>query len=199
MLYESMVLLETQLNTYFNALRKVDTNILESPVLLESVGNCSEEDLRAGKNIFLSLVHVAGEQAFVNKTVYPLEGRLAEYQAPPMHLNLCVLICACMPRDYKLALKHLSHVVQFFNNQKVFTGKGVMPGSYGNDDWKVFTLMLDLYAPNLEETYYLWSTQGGRQYPFVLCKLRLTEATGDEVASVKDPAKGTIANEYPAI
>lgn len=186
MLYDALLLLEQQLNAYFNDARQTDTSLLASPVWLESIAQCSEKDLKAGKNIFISLVQVAEPHTWLNQPAHSISGGAMTNQHLTTNLNLNILICVCMPQQYKLALKHLSHLVQFFKVQRVFRGTTNCSDSYTDETQKSFSIVVDLYEPSVEDAYYLWRTVGHRQYPYLFCKVRLQETAGSMEPNAED-------------
>jgi len=100
---------------------------------------------------------------------------------PLVHLNFLILLSATHT-NYTDALLALSRAIRFFQSNKVFTQNNVDPVSIMKsgppnqlDQLESFKLIMDFYSPTLEEINHLWGTLGGKQYPFVLYKLRMLD------------------------
>ncbi len=100
---------------------------------------------------------------------------------PLVYLNFLILLSATHS-SYADALLVLSRAIRFFQAKKVFTQNNVDPVSImissppnQLDRLESFKLIMDLYSPTLEEINHLWGTLGGKQYPFVLYKLRMLD------------------------
>jgi len=105
----------------------------------------------------------------------------ATYENPPVYLNFLILLSATHS-SYADALLVLSRAIRFFQSKKVFTQNDVDPTSITKsvspnqlDQLESFKLIMDLYSPTLEEINHLWGTLGGKQYPFVVYRLRMLD------------------------
>lgn len=170
MLYRSLLFLEEQLNAYFATLNKTDPNIIAKPALVENIAGLEEDKLKNAENIFITLVNISEEATLKNIPNYQTENFITVYKNPPIFLNLFVLFSACM-KKYDQALMHLSAVIRFFQAKNNFNQKNSSSAIIENLD--EFNILLDLFSPTFEQVNYLWSTLGGKQFPFALYKLRL--------------------------
>lgn len=131
----------------------------------------------------LSVVNIEEEKTLKNLPNHVSDNTTlkVDYENPPIYLNFLILLSATYA-DYTNALLVLSRALRFFQSKKVFTQNDVDPGSLTTnvplnalDQLESFKLILDLYSPTLEEINHLWGTLGGKQYPFVLYKLRMLD------------------------
>ncbi|MDU9050644.1 MAG: DUF4255 domain-containing protein [Candidatus Electrothrix sp. Rat3] len=133
--------------------------------------------------LYISVVNIKEE-----KTLKNLPHRVSDsaslrvtYENPPVFINLLILITAAH-KDYTNALLMLSRAILFFQCNNVITQDNVDPESISKDEplntldrLESFKLIFDLYSPSMEEVNHLWGTLGGKQYPFVLYKLRMLD------------------------
>jgi hypothetical protein len=179
MLYESLYFLEGQLNKYFDKLREENESISSSPVKLENIAALKEDVLDGADNIFVTLVNISEETTLKNVPNYRRENATTVYENPPVFLNLYVLFSVCIHGAYDKALMHLSHLIKFFQAKSTFTHKNSATTAFG--EGVAFKLIMDLYSPTFEQANYLWSTLGGKQYPFALYKMRLLQMEMDSI------------------
>lgn len=179
MLYESLLFLEGQLNKYFGKLHEENESIGSAPAKLENIAALKESDLESADNIFITLVNISEETTLKNIPHYRRENAVMVYENPPVYLNLYVLFSACINGAYDKALMHLSYLIKFFQSKNTFTHKNSATTAF--DEAVEFKLIMDLYSPTFEQSNYLWSTLGGKQYPSALYKLRLVEVQKDSV------------------
>lgn len=179
MLYESLLFLEGQLNKYYGKLNEENESICLSPVKLENIAALKDTDFDGAENIFVTLVNISEETTLKNIPNYRRENAVTVYENPPVYLNLYVLFSVCIHGAYDRALMHLSYLIKFFQAQNTFTHKNSATTAFGDN--VAFRLIMDLYSPTFEQANYLWSTLGGKQYPFALYKMRLVEVEKDSI------------------
>lgn len=180
MLYESLLFLEGQLNKYFEKLHNEENeSIGSSPVKLENIAALKEDALDSADNIFVTLVNISEETTLKNIPNYRKENAVTVYENPPVYLNLYILFSVCIHGAYDKALMHLSYLIKFFQAKNTFTHKNSATTIFG--EGVSFKLIMDLYSPTFEQANYLWSTLGGKQYPFALYKMRLLEIEKDSI------------------
>lgn len=179
MLYESLLFLEGQLNNYFAKLHEENESIGASPAKLENIAALKESDLESAEHIFVTLVNISEETTLKNIPNYRRENAVTVYENPPVYLNLYVLFTACIHGAYDRSLMHLSYLIKFFQGTSTFTHKNSPTTAFG--EGAPFRLIMDLYSPTFEQSNYLWSTLGGKQYPFALYKMRLLEMEKDSI------------------
>ncbi|MCI5209171.1 MAG: DUF4255 domain-containing protein [Candidatus Electrothrix sp. ATG2] len=133
-------------------------------------------------SIYLSVVNIQEEKTLKNLPHYSVNNTslTTTYENPAVFINLLILMTATH-KNYTAALSNLSRIIRFFQFNNVFTQDTVAPQSISNttihelDQLESFKLIFDLYSPSLEEVNHLWGTLGGKQYPFVLYKLRMLD------------------------
>lgn len=179
MLYESLLFLEGQLNKYFGKLHEENESIGSAPAKLENIAALKESELDSADNIYITLVNISEETTLKNVPNYRRENAAMVYENPPVYLNLYVLFSACIHGAYDKALMHLSYLIKFFQAKNTFTHKNSANTAFDED--VEFKLIMDLYSPTFEQSNYLWSTLGGKQYPSALYKLRLVEVQKDSI------------------
>lgn len=133
--------------------------------------------------IGVSMVNIREEKALKNVPHYVRDdsAMTVRYQNPPLYLNFQILLVATHS-NYANALLLLSRALQFFQYRNLFTQDSVAPASLTTnapsnplDQLASFRIGFDLCSPTMEEVNNLWTTLGGKQYPFALYALRVVE------------------------
>jgi hypothetical protein len=131
----------------------------------------------------LSVVNASEEKALKNvpAATRDMATLRVTYEQPPVHLNFLILVVATHG-NYANALTVLSRAIRFFQSRPSFDQDSVLPSSLTRnapanalDRLESFRLIFDLHSASMEEVNHLWGTLGGKQYPFVLYRLRLLE------------------------
>jgi hypothetical protein len=86
---------------------------------------------------------------------------------PEIRLNLWLLLVARFP-DYLAGMRHLSRVIGYFQNHRVFTPDNAPDLGAGLQQ-----LLLDLVTPTFSEQNEIWGTLRTAYLPSVLYKVRL--------------------------
>jgi len=175
MINETFKFLTEELNKYLSQKMSV---ITDQRVVWGNVGKALDND-GAGHNLLngkaiVSLINVEEDRVAKQQENFIKTDAGVTYKNPPLYLNLYVLI-SVNRADYGDALKWLAFIIQFFQNQNVFT-----PGSYPNLDIRIQKLIADLYTVNFEQLNQIWSILGGKYMPSVMYKIR--QVTIDEDA-----------------
>lgn len=119
-----------------------------------------------------TVVNIAEEAVFKNFSNSSRENAGGSRQKqPPAFLNLFLLFSANYT-NYIKGLKKLSHVVEFFQSQRVFSPIETPISGIEDSDLRV---VLELFTLTFEQANYLWSSLGGKQLPCVLYKLRVVK------------------------
>lgn len=158
---KSLTFLKNQLNEYLY-LKYEEPSIVSLTHLLNSEGKA--EDYKLG----LTLVNVEEERKLKSQSPYRegLDGK--KYVAnPDIKLNLFLLFTA-NHSNYEDGLEALSSVIQFFENNHVFT-----PEQYPSMEAPLERLILDLYTMSFEQQNNLWGSLSARYLPSVLYRMRL--------------------------
>jgi hypothetical protein len=179
MVYESLEILKEQLAAYFNEINLNRAVILQNIALWEQGG--SETASNTSNKLILTLLRIEEEPTLKNSPSYRVRTSGVEYQNPPIHLNLYILIAANFD-NYEASLISLSKTIEFFQGRKVFTSSDTI---YNRDNVSLdipgdFKLILELYSPTFEELNNIWGTFGGRQLPSVIYKLQLVTIDRDK-------------------
>lgn len=131
----------------------------------------------------ISIVNVKEETSLKNVRHYSRNDQTlkATFENPPVFLNFQVLIAATHTA-YSDALLMLSRAIRFFQFSNVFTQDSVAPLSLTKnapnnpiDRLQTFKLIFDIYSASMEEVNHMWGTLGGKQYPFVLYRMRMLD------------------------
>lgn len=156
--------------------------------------------------LVFSLVNIQEEKTLKNLPNFTRDeiNQKAIFENPPVFLNLQVLVVATHA-SYTGALLMLSRAIRFFQFSNAFTETSVAPASITTnapvnplDRLAQFKLIFDLYSPSIEEVNYLWGTLGGKQYPFVLYRMRMLDLKFHAVQSESKLIIETRANVLQA-
>lgn len=148
--------------------------------------------------IYLSIVNISEESALKNTPNYVVDSSklTAVFENPPVFLNFKILLAATHS-NYNDAILMLSRAIRFFQFRNVFTRENVDPSSISDgqplnpiDRIETFKLIFDLYSASMEEVNHMWGTLGGKQYPFVLYRMRMLDlkfkSVQDEMPLIKE-------------
>ncbi|MEE9905191.1 DUF4255 domain-containing protein [Chlorobium sp.] len=148
--------------------------------------------------IYLSIVNISEESALKNTPNYVVDSSklTAVFENPPVFLNFKILLAATHS-NYNDAILMLSRAIRFFQYRNVFTRENVDPSSISDgqplnpiDRIETFKLIFDLYSASMEEVNHMWGTLGGKQYPFVLYRMRMLDlkfkSVQDEMPLIKE-------------
>jgi hypothetical protein len=179
---ESLQFLAEEVNKYLNA--KMPGSDLTQPRLV--VGNVSlvAENTAADPDVkgkaVLSLINIEEDKVSKLQENYVKTSLTTVYKNPPVSLNLYILFSMNRAK-YQDSLIFLSHVIQFFQYQNVFT-----PITHPNLDSRIQKLIIDLHNLSFEQSNHLWSILGGKYLPSVMYKVR--QVTLDENAMISESA-----------
>ncbi len=167
MITETFKFLTEELNAYLSQKLGVTT---DQRLVLGNVGKAFDNDTSGnnaltGKAI-LSLINVEEDRITKQQDNFIKSDTRVTYKSPPLYLNLYVLF-AVNRTDYGDSLKWLAYIIQFFQQQHVFT-----PTSNPNLDSRIQKLIVDLYNLNFEQINQMWSVIGGKYLPSVAYKVR---------------------------
>jgi hypothetical protein len=180
MLLETFQFLADELNKYL-ILKGVVTS--DAPrVELGNVARAYDVDTLAGSDpianrAILSLVNVEEDRVSKQQENYVKSIVSTRYKSPPLFLNLYMLV-ALNRNNYGQSLTWLSHILQFFQFQNVFT-----PVTHPSLDSRILKLIVELHSLNFEQINHLWSTLGGKYLPSVMYKIRQVTLDEDLVIS----------------
>lgn len=133
--------------------------------------------------VILSLVNLDEEKTLKNGPFQVKQGASMVKRNPTVYLNLFTLF-SCANEDYRYALTQIGCVIEFFQQQYVFTAENST--QFPEDIEK---LIFDLHSVNIEQLNHLWGILGGKYVPSVLYKLRLVpiqKSKGEEGPLIRD-------------
>lgn len=169
MLLETFQFIADELNKYL-----ILKGVVSSDTPRVELGNTArayDTDILTGSDpianrVILSLVNVEEDRVSRQQENYVKSIVSTRYKSPPLFLNLYMLV-AVNRNNYGQSLSWLSHVLQFFQFQNVFT-----PITHPSLDSRILKLIVELHSLNFEQINHLWSTLGGKYLPSVMYKIR---------------------------
>jgi len=177
MIYDALKYIQEGLDQYL-------TEIGQSPptgsiVTLDNIGLAEElggtkDDLN--QRVIISLVNLQEEATLKNLPNYKVRNGRTEYERPPIHLNLFLLISVLDVDNYEVALRRVSSVVAYFQAQREFSFQHTPTTSEFSQEVRV---IMDLYTLTFEQLNHLWGALGGKQIPFVLYKARVVPVSAE--------------------
>jgi hypothetical protein len=164
MLDIALQFLKDELNTYIHTRTSSNTEVVKMSRVVDDAGKYAIDEDTIGA----SIINIEEERAF--------KSQLPEYTTisgqhvvlePELKLNLHVLFAANF-KFYDVALKHISHVLTFFQLYPSFT-----PDEHPALDARIGKLILELQSLNYEQLNQIWAFIGGKQLPSVIYKARM--------------------------
>lgn len=116
------------------------------------------------------LVRIEEENALRPPDLYarPAADGSRQRVEPEIRLNLYVLFVARFPDDYSRSLHHLSGVIRYFQNHRVFNHENSPELAES-----VSQLVLELVTPSFAEQNELWGTLRSAYQPSAMYKVRM--------------------------
>ncbi len=184
MIYETLQILQEQLENFFVEVGLGKIIAVENIALWESGSNDSQK--LEGK-VILTLLKMEEETTLKNTPSFKIKNGKTEYRNPPVHLNLYLLISANCD-TYDKSLRSISKVIQFFQGKKLFTSANTVYNrtNVAFDVLDYFKFILELYTPSFEELNNVWGTLGGRQLPSVIYRIQLIQLEQDKKLSTSE-------------
>ncbi len=181
MLKESLQFLADELNKYFT--QRLGASSDGDRIVLGNAARAYDTDTLTGSDpianrAVLSLVNVEEDRVSKQQENYVKSIVSTRYKNPPLFLNLYMLV-SVNRNNYGQSLSWLSHILQFFQFQNVFT-----PITHPSLDSRILKLIVELHSLNFEQINHLWSTLGGKYLPSVMYKIR--QITLDEDLMVSE-------------
>ena len=155
---------------------------LEEDVVL--VSNLNEADgtvlTQVNNKLVLFLVGIEKEAASRSKTTLLDTGfARSANSAPPLHLNLYVMLAANFNgTNYSDALTLLSASISFFQRNPLFTHQNLP-----DLDPDIERLALDMENLSIQDASNLWGMLSGKYLPSVLYKVRMISFDGADIYS----------------
>jgi hypothetical protein len=181
MIRESLQFFADELNKYL--IQKAVASLDTPRVVLGNAARAFDTDtppagyIQINNRAIISLVNIEEDRVSKQQENYTKTVTSVRYKNPPLFLNIYMLI-SMNRNNYGDSLTWLSHVLQFFQYQNVFT-----PISHPSLDSRVQKLVVELYTLNFEQVNHLWSTLGGKYLPSVMYKVRQLSVDEDVTVS----------------
>ncbi|KAA1248060.1 Pvc16 family protein [Aquimarina sp. RZ0] len=158
----------SDLDDYINALSSITTVVKTDIANIGDFGTNSFSGT-AGANLFITIVKTEEESTLRNfpnsKLVQQSNGDYAvDKRFPKIHLNYFLLFSATVSYDMSIAAIH--RIIKYFQTHKTF--------QFTSDESEI-ELTLELVSPSFEQINHMWGTLGGKQFPHVLYKARVSE------------------------
>jgi len=184
MIYETLQILQEQLENYFVEVGLGKIIVLENISLWESG---SQDVAKIENKVVLTLLNLQEESTLKNTPAYKIKDGKTEYKNPPIHLNLFILISANC-ETYDKSLQSISKVIQYFQGKKLFTSANTIYNrtNVAFDFFDQFKFILELYTPSFEELNNVWGTLGGRQLPSVIYRIQLIQLERNKKLATSD-------------
>jgi Pvc16 N-terminal domain len=180
MLLETFQFIADELNKYLilKGVVSSDTPRVE----LGNIARAYDTDTLTGSDpianrAILSLVNVEEDRVSKQQENYVKSIVSTRYKSPPLFLNLYMLV-SVNRNNYGQSLAWLSHILQYFQFQNVFT-----PITHPSLDSRILKLIVELHTLNFEQINHMWSTLGGKYLPSVMYKIRQVTLDEDLVIS----------------
>lgn len=181
MIRESLQFFADELNKYL--IQKAVASLDTPRVVLGNAARAFDTEtppagyIQINNRAIISLVNIEEDRVSKQQENYTKTVTSIRYKNPPLFLNLYMLI-SMNRNNYGDSLTWLSHILQFFQYQNVFT-----PVSHPSLDSRIQKLLVELHSLNFEQVNHLWSTLGGKYLPSVMYKVRQLSVDEDVTES----------------
>lgn len=180
MLKETFQFFADELNKYLILKQVVSSDTPR--VVIGNIARAYDNETLSGSDpiinrAILSLVNIEEDRVSRQQENYIKSDTSTKYKSPPLFLNLYMLVSSNRS-NYTQSLAWLSHIMQFFQYQNVFT-----PTTHPSLDSRIKKLIVELHSLNFEQVNHLWSTLGGKYLPSVMYKIRQLTIDEDIVVS----------------
>ena len=178
MIYETLQILQEQLENYFVEVELGKIITLENIALWESGSN---DATNVDDKVVITLLNIQEETVLKNAPVVKIVNNKTEYKNPPVNLNLFIIVSANCD-SYDKSLRSISKTIEFFQGKKVFTSANTVYNrtNVAFDVLEYFKFVLELYTPGFEELNNIWGTLGSRQLPAVIYKIQFIQIERDK-------------------
>ena len=183
MIHESLKFLCEEVNKHLNT-KKAPLSLSEPWMVLSNISVAGEANSSSviepdvKDKLVLSLINVEEDKVAKQQEHYQRSELSTVYKNPPLYLNFYILFCMNKKR-YEDSLFFLSHVIQFFQYQHVFT-----PVTHPGLDGRIQRIVVDLHNTSFEQANHLWSILGGKYFPSVMYKV--LQVTLDENVTISE-------------
>lgn len=164
MLDKALFFFADELNAYLQA----RTGVLGTKVKVSAIVNEDGKYAMDAESIAITILNIEEETIIKDHTrQYVYQSGQHKVLNPKLNLNLMVMFSAKFT-VYDQALKYISHVLTFFQNNNSFS-----PNTYPSLDNTVEKLNIELQRLSFDELNQVWAFIGGKQLPSVIYKVRM--------------------------
>ena len=173
MLFETVQIIEEQVNSYFEECGLTKSVVAENVGILET---SSDNITRIEDKVALTLLNLGEEATLKNFPNQVNQGSKVIYKNNIINLNLYILFSANRS-TYIKSLNDISKIIEFFQGKRLFTQANTV---YDRNNTSLanienFRFTVELYTPTFEEMNFIWGTLGGRQLPSALYKVSMIQ------------------------
>ncbi|WP_417873734.1 DUF4255 domain-containing protein [Xanthomarina gelatinilytica] len=162
------------LNNEIQLAHGVDGNMVVAGSIMNTDGSVS-----AGfdNKMVLTLINLEQEKAMKNTGDLSIVGRGFGKVAPPIYLNMYLLVSAnFVSTNYMEALKMLSTVIGAFQVNSFFSNQ-----THPDLDSKLGKLTFEIVNLSTSELSHVWSGMGAKYLPSVLYKVRMITFNAEQI------------------
>lgn len=178
MLDKALFFFADELNSYL----QVRTGVLGTKVKVSAIVNEDGKYVMDAESIAITILNIEEETMIKDHTrqhVYQTGQHLV--LNPALNLNLMVMFSAKFT-IYDQALKYISHVLTFFQNNNCFS-----PNTHPALDQTLGKLNVELQRLSFDELNQVWAFIGGKQLPSVIYKVRMIAIQDQTQKDIQQP------------
>lgn len=170
--------LRAELNTFFLTATGSDRVTVKLSGVVDDAGKYAfEQDV-----IGASLINIEEERTVkAHLPQYSYVNGQHVISHPELKLNLYLLFAANF-KVYEEALKYLSLLLTYFQSHP-----SLAPEEFPGLDSRIEKLILELQSPSFEQWNQIWGSNGGRQLPSVIYRVRMVILLPAAPAGVRPP------------
>ena len=129
--------------------------------------------------LVLSVVNIAEESSIANQSNFSRQGNTILKQAPPVYVNVYILVSALFNENqYLVGLHWLTLAIGFFQQHPYFNSQQTaMPKG-------IDKLSFELVSLTIEDAGKFWTSLGARYQPSVIYKIRMLKISEDTIEGV---------------
>ena len=176
MIANTLEFVTDQLDNFLKRKTSGNRSIVKLSSLVSPDGSLSVTE---NNMLIVSIVNIAEEGSIANQPNIRGQNNELIKQAPPVYLNIFILISALFNEDqYKAGLHWLSMTISFFQQHPYFTSElNDMPEN-------VDKLSFELVNLDIDNMSRFWGALGARYQPSVIYKMRMLKISSDTMEAV---------------
>ncbi|MEO9871531.1 Pvc16 family protein [Ekhidna sp.] len=174
MIHPALEYICTELSNYIKVKTEDETGSEKKVTLANLVKQDGSIDHLPEDKILCSLINVEEEKITNHQAFKYVESENGYVKRnADINLNLYILFVNHF-KHYVEALKSLTHIVSFFQQERVFT-PGLIQGSVTIQARLIF----ELHTPSFEQINQLWGALGAKYAPSLIYKMKMITITSD--------------------